>query len=342
MNNWGYYSDFEIFYKINQLEIEKKFSNKNLLITGATGLIGSALLDFFIFLKIKKELNIRLFALIRDENKLKSIFQYENEIIQCINQDVKQPIKASTNFDYIVHGASLANPRYYLEKPIETINTTIKGTENLLNLAKDNSSKMIFLSSVEVYGNIESKIQGIKENEFGHLDCNSLRSSYAESKRLAETLCNAYYHEHGTNVVIARLCKTYGPSSSKSDERVMAYLFDAVEKNIPITLQSDGSRIFSFCYATDAVSALVTLMLKGDAGEAYNISDRRSIASLKEIALYISKISGISVTFNKNSSGIGVSQDTIVDSSKLNQLGWSPIIDINTGLDRQYDLIANK
>lgn len=340
MNKWNFYQDFEIFFT-SESNLICQFSNKNILLTGVTGLIGSAVLDFFIFLKKKKDITINIFVIVRDIDKLKINFSdnVEDGTITPLIQNIESPVPDKYSFDYIIHGASVANPRFYVEKPVDTIYTTLKGIENILETAKRTNANVVHLSSVEVYGETEGVSEKIRENEFGFLDSNTLRASYAEAKRLSETLCHAYFSQYKVKAVIGRLCKTYGPSSADTDERVMAYLFDVVKRQEDIKLQSDGSRIFSFCYVTDAVSALITLLLKGQPGQAYNISDDASIASLKEIASYVAKISGVNLYLNKNTTGLGVSKDAIVDSSELQKLGWVPKINIYSGLDRQYALI---
>lgn len=336
----SYFSDFSLFSENIDY---KKFSKKSILITGATGLIGSAVVAFFLFLRIKKNIDVKIIATSRSLDKLKEKFKGYEHHITLLEYNVINEYTHPVKPDFIVHAASNATPDLYTSKPIETIITNITGTTNVLNLAKESNSNLVYASTVEVYGNISDSFPGkmVTETMFGGLDCNELRSSYPESKRLSETLCRAYHSQHNVNVKTARLSKTYGPVKSNADNRVMAYILNCMLNNKTIEMKSDGSRIFSFCYITDAIHALILILMKGLPGEAYNIADSSSVASLKEVSDYCSKISGVSVTYEPASSPGQISHDTLACSSKLEKLGWKACTNILAGLEKQYSAARN-
>lgn len=329
MDTWGYYNDFNEFIKNTNLDLIN-FNNKSFLVTGGTGLIGSTFVSFLLVLQSK--FNIKIYVLSRSLEYLKEKFGLEikqNKIFPII-QDISLPLLNLPKFNFIIHTASPASPDLYVNKPIETINTIVNGTKNILDIS--NKSRVIYTSTVEVYGETELITEKIKEDEFGILNPFEIRSSYAEAKRISETLCLSYNKEFNTDVVIARLCKTYGSSVHKNDKRVMAHILEKISLGQDICLNSDGSRIFSFCYVTDVIVALVFLLLKGKSAEAYNIADDNSIASLKEIAEISAKIGNVNLTLGKPDNNKGVSKDAIMCTDKIKKLGWEAKINIENGL----------
>lgn len=333
MDRWGYFKDFEHFVENDKLDLTI-FDKKSFLVTGATGLIGSAFVDFLLFLQ--KKYNIKIYVLSRGLKNLLEKFEFEinaNKITPII-QDISVPLLGLPKFDFIVHMASPASPDLYVNKPIETINTIIQGTKNILDIS--NGARVIYTSTVEVYGETGLITEKIKEDDFGILNPFEIRSSYAEAKRVSETLCLSYNKEKNIDVVIARLCKTYGASVHKNDKRVMAHILEKISMKEEISLSSDGSRIFSFCYVTDVVTALVYLLLKGKRAEAYNVADDNSIMSLKEIAEISAKIGNVKLTLGKSDNNKGVSKDAIMCSNKLKNLGWKAKTNIKEGLAKQY------
>lgn len=312
--------------------------DKNVLITGATGLVGTCLVDFLIYLKEVQHIPIKVTVLSSSESNIRERFgdSILHKYITPLVQDIKEPLSNNYSFDFILHGASVANPRLYEEQPVDVIDTTIEGTRNILNYCKDNiATRVVYLSSVEVYGETQGINDDITEDKYGYVDPFTPRSSYTESKRLAETYCKAYSSQYGVNCSVARLSKTYGPSNSKSDQRVMAHILSTTAAGKNVVLNSDGSRVFSFCYVTDTAHALLTILLKGVSGEAYNVADRNSVASLKKIAQTAAHLAGVSTSFAESEGSSAISKDTVVDSTKLEKLGWIPMTNIEQGLKKQ-------
>ncbi len=268
--------------------------------------------------------NYKIYALSRSEKKLEK--RFGNKIVPII-QDIGQPLNISVYFDFIIHAASNADPIMYATQPAETILTNIIGNKNVLDYCKKNlSTKMILTSTFEVYGKI-ADTDIYTEDMSGIIDFQILRNGYPESKRCAEILLKSYVEEYGINAVIARLASTYGPTMLKNDSKAHAqFIRNAVNKE-DIVLKSEGVQKRTYCYVIDAVSALFTLLFKGQSGEIYNIANENSVASIAEVAKLCASISGTSVIFympNKvEKKGFSVPQNCILDNDKLKKLGWN-------------------
>lgn len=338
ISQWGYEVDFDALYA-SQPSLYDSLNLSKVLVTGATGLVGTCLTEFLLYLQQVKNIDVSITALSSSETNLLNRFGQHVAAgrLNVLEHDIRKPFDNNHSFDFIVHAASVANPVKYEQEPVDVIEVIVQGTKNILELSKASHAKMLYVSTVEVYGDISSISSEVDEEQFGALNPFMVRCSYTEGKRVAETLCKAYQIQYGVDVRIARLSKVYGPSNSDTDNRVMAFILNSVKNGKDIVLNSDGTRIFSFCYVTDAVSGIMTSLLSGSVGEAYNISDAKSICSLKEIAEFTARLAGVSVKLNP----IGVtaiSRDTVVCSRKLESLGWAPLTDMKAGLRKQMML----
>ena len=319
-----------------------KLKNKTILITGATGLIGTVLTDMFIYLNISFSLNLNLILISRHENKSKYIF------IKYLNHDISSPININDKIDYIIQAASNTHPLQYSNFPIETIKTNVFGIYNLLELAKRNvGCRILLLSSVEIYGNdISNNKNGFSENDLGYLDCNSSRSCYNESKRLSETLCAAYYSEKKVDYIIARLCRSYGPTLKKDDSKALSQFLKNAINGENIVLKSEGNQYYSYMYSADAASAIIFLLLNGISGQAYNIADEKSNITLKELAKIIADISNTKVIFElpdeKERNGYSKAQRAILNPKKIQELGWKCHFNIQSGIERTIVCMQQK
>lgn len=325
----------------------EKINNKSIMISGSTGLIGSMIIDV-IMEKNKDGLNCRIYALGRSKDRMYKRFQYcfENPLFKFVEYDVNKKlcINEQVTIDYILHLASNTHPMQYSKDPISTITTNIIGVKNLLDFAVEhNTERFAFASSNEIYGENRGDIEIFDEKYCGYIDCNTMRAGYPESKRCGEALCQAYKAQKGLDVVIPRLTRSYGPTLLKSDTKALSqFLFKGVSGE-DIVMKSRGTQYYSYLYVMDSVSGLLTVLLKGENGEAYNISDEKSDIMLKDLASIIADYAGKNVVFEIpeaiESAGYSKATKARLDSAKLKKLGWTAKYDINAGVIRTLDML---
>lgn len=318
-------SYLEDINKVTGIELPwGKLSGCNILVTGATGLIGSCLVDVLMS-RVNKDYSI--YACGRNEERAKARFLdfVDDPAFHFFKYDVMEPLIGETNFDYIIHAASNASPNFFVEKPVEVIKSNIIGVTNLLDYGMAHSLKrLLFVSSGEVYGEGDGRV--FDEDYSGYVNPTSPRSCYPSSKRAAETLCVSYGAEYGVETIIARPCHTYGPNFTESDNRVYAQFIRNVLRGEDIVMKSTGAQYRSWCYVVDCVSALLYILLKGENGQAYNIADDSSNITIKELAEMIAEIGGkkvvIDLPTNIEKAGFNVVTKSIFSTKKLQKLGW--------------------
>lgn len=320
-------------------------AGKRVLITGGTGLVGSALVDTLCFLNERFCLGLHLVLVSRSRNKfLEKIENRKN--IEFISHDMAKPFEYGGRIDYALHLAANTHPVAYATNPVETITTNFLGTMNLLELcAKNKGSRFVNVSSVEIYG--ENKSEGFRfsEKDFGYIDCNTLRSGYNESKRLGESLCQAYLSQYGVDFVTARLCRCYGPTLQKDDSKALSqFLFRAVNGE-DIVLKSKGEQHFSYIDVFSAIGAIIFIMLKGETGEAYNIADEKQDIKLKDLAELVARIGNVKVVFDlpneTEAKGFSKASVALLDATKLKRLGWKVLFDLKTGIENTMKIMTS-
>ena len=224
--------------------------------------------------------------------------------------------------------------KFFVESPVETIETAIYGTDRLLQFARDKQvSGMVYLSSLEVYGVPDGKNPTISESDYGLIDPLSVRSSYSEGKRMVECLCASYASEYGVPVKVARLSQTFGAGVEYHDGRVFAEFARCLMEKKDIVLHTDGSTVRSYCYTADAVCALYTILLKGESGEAYNVTNMDTACSIREMAELVAGLepeAGVNVRIEipEDLSSFGYNPQMIIrlDASKLKSIGYVPSV----------------
>ena len=303
----------------------QKLSGANILVTGATGLIGGCLIEA---LMMNPKRDYQVYASGRNEDRARKRFkEYKDDnAFHFVKYDVIQPIDSDVEFDFIIHAASNANPKFYATQPVEVIKANIGGVAHLIDYGlKHGMKRLLYISSGEVYGEGDGRV--FTEDYSGYVNCATPRACYPSSKRAAETLCVAYAAEYGADVVIARPCHVYGPYFTEQDNRVYAQFIRNVLRGEDIVMKSSGEQFRSWCYVVDCVSALLYILLKGDGGEAYNIADEESNISIKELAETIAAIGGrnvvIDVPDDDERKGFNVVSKSIFDTKKISSLGWT-------------------
>ena len=324
-----------------------KLAGKSVLLSGATGLVGSFLVDV-ILTKNMQGLDCTVYALGRSKKKAERRFSkwFADERFKFILHDINTPLTQYDlgSVDYVLHLASNTHPMQYSTDPIGTITTNIIGVKNMLDFASEHSTaRFLFSSSNEIYGENRGDIEVFNEKYCGYIDCNTMRAGYPESKRCSETLCQAYKVQKGLNVVIPRLTRSYGPTMLMSDTKAISQFIRKGIAGTDIVLKSAGTQYYSYTYVADAVSGPLYVLLKGENGEAYNIADKRSDIMLKDLANIIAQIAGTRVAFEApdavEAAGYSKATKARLDGSKLNSLGWIARYDIRNGLERTISIL---
>lgn len=319
----------------DQIEWDK-IANKSILITGATGLIGATIIRGLLARNHKHNSNIRVYALTRNKEKAKRVFGDDiyDDNLHIVVGDVTEKIRIDYNLDYVIHGASETSSNAFVEKPAETIRTTINGTLNILDLCREKAiNKLVFLSSMEVYGTSKEERE-LNEDSSEYLNPLTVRSSYPESKRMAENICTAYLSEYNTQTVIARLTQTFGPGIEAGDNRVFAQFAKKVIQNEDIVLLTKGQTKRMYVYTADAAIAILILLTKGGPGEAYNIANPETYCSIADMAGVICKEIAqdrIKVEYKEDndlSKVFNPVQYMKLNVDKIYSLGWKPKVSL--------------
>ena len=313
----------------------EKLSGSKILVTGATGLIGSCLVEALL-MNPKKDYQV--YASGRDLTSLSKRFsRFKNDpSLHFFIYDVLNPLDSTICFEYIIHAASYASPAAFTNNPVEVMKSNLFGVCNLMDYAINNGTKrFLFLSSGEIYG--EGDGRDFSESYSGYVDITSPRSCYPSSKRAAETLCVSYVSEYGLDAVIARPCHTYGPYFAKSDSRVYAQFIRNILNDEDIFMKSTGAQYRSWCYVVDCVSALLFILLKGDCGEAYNIANPESVISIKELASIVARIGNKKVMVltptTSEKAGFNPVTKSVFSTEKIKTLGWEPKTTLQSGIE---------
>lgn len=317
-------------------------ANSSIMITGATGMIGSQIVKSLLFANEKYKLDLNLYIIVRNKEKALAIFQgFLDSNIQIIIGDILEMPIIEDKIDYIIHGASITSSQDFVRLPVDTIKTSVLGSMNMLELAKEKKVKsFIYLSSLEVYGSFGEELTNIHEKNYGYIDVLNVRSSYSESKRLVENLCISYGEQFGIPVKIARLSQTFGAGVEYNDNRVYAQFARCIIEKKDIILHTKGDTIRNYCYTRDAIKAILTIMLRGANNSAYNVANKETTISIREMALSLVKqyqSLGLNVKFDLESEinhGFNPIVKIKLDTSKLEQLGWKAEVNLENMFDR--------
>jgi len=319
--------DFE--YITDNLTSLHRLQGSTVLVTGATGFLGSLIIKTLDYANKKMSLNIKLLALVRDETKVKNILKGCE--ITVIKGDICELPEIPDNIEYIFHCAAITKSKEMVEKPVQVIEGIVNGTQNILKLAHEKNIKsMVYLSSMEVYGATNPELEYVKEDDLGYLQIQNARSCYPLGKRMAENICYSNFCQYKVPVKIARLAQTFGAGILKTENRVFHQFAQSAIKGEDIILHTDGASSGNYCYCADAVLGLLLLLLKGTDGEIYNIANENANMTIKQMAEMVSdKITKgkISVTYDipkENTFGYAIPAKMKLSSEKIRKLGWQP------------------
>jgi nucleoside-diphosphate-sugar epimerase len=285
----------------------ESLKNTTLLVTGATGLIGGMITKALTFTSEKYDLNLKI---ITHSSKT--------------HGDIREPLYITDQVDYIFHCAAVTSSADMINRPVDVLNVAIDGTRNLLNFAlKCGCKSIVYLSSMEVYGQIKGEVT---EDMLGFIKLSNPRSSYPESKRMCEMLCNAYYSQFNVPVRIARLSQTFGAGTPKTDTRIFAQFARSTIDKTDIILHTKGESRGNYCYIADTITALLTILLKGENGQAYNVSTESM--TIREMAELVANEYGVktvvSVSPDVAKLGYAPTTDYTLNTDKIRTLGWQP------------------
>lgn len=324
-----------------------RLREKTLLITGGTGLIGSFLIDVLRM----ADCGCKVLLAGRNEAKAKNRFieYWSEDFMGFVRWDAGAralPV-IDDAVDMVLHLASNTHPVAYATDPIGTISTNVISLDNLLSLAAERGcERFLYASSNEIYGENRGDVELFDERYCGYIDCNTLRAGYPESKRCGEALCQAYVAQKGLDCVIARLTRTFGPTALTSDTKAVSQFFGNALRGEDIILKSAGTQFYSYMYVPDSVSGLLTVLLKGKTGEAYNVADVTGDITIRELAEAIASCSGRNVAFDipsaTESAGFSRATKARLDGSKLKSLGWTPMSPIREAVARNYGILRSR
>ena len=325
-------------------ELCDALDNKTVMVAGATGMLATYITFFLCFLRNEYGVNVTIVALCRTKSKADSLYAefYREEWFTLLLQDICEPIRYEGNVDYIFHLAGNASPYFIKNDPVGIVKSNLLGTFNILEFAKDRHIKnLLFASTREVYGKNEDK-ESLKETDFGTFDCLEPRACYPESKRAAETICQAYCLQHGVPFCAVRIAHSYGPGMNlRNDGRVMADLMSNAVDGKDIILKSDGTAERAFCYITDAVSAMFLVLINGGKGKAYNIANETEPITIGDLAHRLAEISGVKVVFDipqQQSNAYCNYRRSGLDCHEVAALGWNAMVSLEEGLMNTYEV----
>lgn len=335
-----------------------RLEKKNILVTGATGMLASYFIYFLIYLNEEKNAGIKIYALARDVAKLRKSFggYVERQYFYPIVQDITEKITLESDIDFVIQAAGVANPKLYKTNPVEVAASNAIGVYNLLKWVKTQQKKwhhdirVLYFSSGDVYGKMPDHTGDITEEMMGCMDPLDEHSCYGESKRMGETLCVAFWREYQIPVMIARIGHTYAPTMDvNNDPRVFASFMKCVLEGRDIVMLSDGTARRPFCYIADAIVAYVLILLNGTPGEAYNVCNTKeflSIAELAEVMTSLRPESDLKVIRKERSARDNYMETKINKANKpietkLKMLGWECKYDTRQGFERVLRLFQD-
>lgn len=314
------------------------FRNATFFVTGATGLLGGAVVRALLAANRLRQMNARILAPVRSLEKAKKVFgdAFTRKDIRFFECDLNTAIEIFEPVDFIVHAASVTQSKLFVTRPVETIEAALLSTMNVLSLAKEKAVRgMVYLSSMEAFGVTDPNLEYVKETDLGYINPQAVRSCYPESKRMCENICAAYAHEYAVPVRAARLAQTFGAGVSASDTRAFMQFAQSALRGEDIVLHTKGESYGNYVYLKDAVDAILLLLTKGENGGVYTVSNDRACVQIKGLAKIAAEMLSspeVPVIFDipDDQMKYGYAPDVKMHlcNRKLCSLGWKPTVDL--------------
>lgn len=317
----------------------KVLKDSTILVTGATGLIGTILANSLAYSNREKHLNLRIIGLVRNADKARK--RLDKDIV-IKTAPIEESVDLEEPIDFIIHAATPTASAYFVSNPVETIKVSISGTSNMLDLAKSKAAKgFVFLSSMEVYGH-PSKDHFVSETEIAGFDSMITRNCYPMSKQICESLCKAYQSEYGIPTKIVRLTQTFGPGVEYNDGRVFAEFMRSVIEKRDIVLHTAGKTERCYLYTADAVTAILTVLTRGKEGEAYTAANPDTYCSILEMAELVANTVangsiGVRVEIDNTNRGYATELHMRLDTRKIEGLGWKAKVNLTDAFSRMIE-----
>lgn len=317
-------------------DIYEQYGKKTIVITGATGLLGSLVCKALLLANDRLDLDCRLVALARDEAKLSLVLDGYSELgdIRFVECDLLNEVPHIETADYILHAAAVTQSKCMVKRPVDVALTSLRGTESMLELARNTSARMVYVSSMEIYGTL-AEGEVASEETLGWIDLVAPRSCYPESKRMCECLCAAYASQYGVQVCNARLAQTFGAGVLPGDNRAFAQFARSAIRGKDVVLKTQGLSEGNYVNTVDCIAAVLMLLACGESATSYNIANEATHGTIREVAELACNVLGdgrsrVCIDCDEhNSAGYAPDVHLRMSSARLRALGWEPTMGLS-------------
>lgn len=315
-----------------EYDFSEYLKDKTVLITGSKGIIGSGLIRWILLENQRKGNNTHIIASSRNPDRIPDYIEEGDNIAFCKFGEEGQ---VTEKIDYIIHTAAPTSNKVFKEHPVESLRSIIDGAETILDLAKrQENCSVIYLSSEEAYGT-PNATEPVKEFFVGAIDSLNVRNCYPLGKKASELLCKAYFEEYGLNVKIIRPTVILGLYQPYASVKVEAEILRCIMENKNLFMKSNGMTKKCVIYTMDALSAVLTVLFKGEAGEAYNATNPETYETVKDRAYKAFAKFNPNVTIEFAEQDVSMASGYLPqralqeDITKINELGWKPLADMD-------------